>query len=300
MVSENRKKAEAKRRYTVRTKRRSDSSVLSEGVVKKFFSQRGFGFITDRTYGYDVFFNLSSVSNFNPDIPLEGVIVTYNTAYSPKGRKALNITAQYDGIGMFKPSSKKPKEYLLSDDPFVVKRGRRLPAGIEVLETYPYEINVFVRDPAACADKFKKHLIKTGANAVINVREEHKTRSERSCSGRGWHYFTIHRYIGTVARVGRAVTSGVKKSELDDLTEKMKSVRRSNMMKFAFITALKSAIPVVLLNAVFNVFNVPYQLYKIGIEEYLSSDQVFFGICAMAAALAAFCSTDWIWLRKKS
>ncbi len=60
------------------------------GVIKSFLSDKGYGFIKGED-GKDYFFHISDITNFFDNIT-DGLPATFNTAATPKGYKAKNIT----------------------------------------------------------------------------------------------------------------------------------------------------------------------------------------------------------------
>ncbi|MEK9132812.1 MAG: cold shock domain-containing protein [Patescibacteria group bacterium] len=62
-----------------------------KGTIKRL-NEKGFGFITPEEGGQDVFFHANDCASGNFKEMQEGNAVTFDTADSPKGPKATNVT----------------------------------------------------------------------------------------------------------------------------------------------------------------------------------------------------------------
>jgi len=65
---------------------------MHTGKIKKLVRDRGFGFIAD-TDGREVFFHQSSLVGLQYDALTEEQAVTFDIEQSPKGPRAVNISA---------------------------------------------------------------------------------------------------------------------------------------------------------------------------------------------------------------
>jgi CspA family cold shock protein len=65
---------------------------MSEGVVKWFNSEKGFGFITPSDGGKDLFVHFSGIKGNGYKSLEEGQRVSYEAGQGPKGPQATNVT----------------------------------------------------------------------------------------------------------------------------------------------------------------------------------------------------------------
>jgi CRISPR-associated protein (TIGR03986 family) len=64
---------------------------MAKGVIKKWFGDRGYGFISQVNRGGDVYFNTYSLEGVSIDGLQEGLEVTYDLEEGPRGLKASNL-----------------------------------------------------------------------------------------------------------------------------------------------------------------------------------------------------------------
>ena len=66
---------------------------MNNGTVKWFNSSKGFGFITDKATGEDVFVHFSGIAGDGFKSLEEGQAVTFDITDSPRGFQAVNVCA---------------------------------------------------------------------------------------------------------------------------------------------------------------------------------------------------------------
>ena len=64
---------------------------MSNGTVKFFNNVKGFGFINPEEGGKDIFFHANDLADGRIDDLNEGDVVTFESAESEKGPKAVNV-----------------------------------------------------------------------------------------------------------------------------------------------------------------------------------------------------------------
>ena len=64
---------------------------MSKGTVKKFFTERGFGFITPDGGGDDVFVHVSAIEGPDSKELSEGQHVEFDVEQGPKGPQAKSV-----------------------------------------------------------------------------------------------------------------------------------------------------------------------------------------------------------------
>ena len=65
---------------------------MNNGTVKWFNSSKGFGFITDKATGEDVFVHFSAIQGEGFKSLEEGQAVTYDLTEGARGMQAANVT----------------------------------------------------------------------------------------------------------------------------------------------------------------------------------------------------------------
>ena len=236
--TENSKKREGKSRDTSHQDSKSVPEANERGFISRYFEDKSFGFIKDKSDNH-IFFHKSSITNFNGSIPKEGMLVSFATVNTSKGPNALNVSLLKNEEPM----------YDVSEELFVIRKGRFLPRGTEIIDTYPWIIHAVCRDPNDHEAIFKSRLNKLGANAVLNVVLSKETRSE-SGTGRGTHYYTMHNFYGVVARVGTRSLNGQKLSDLPDLNPVIEGKHSSLVSLKRTMIALT-----IVISLVFGIFN---------------------------------------------
>ena len=64
---------------------------MNTGTVKWFFSQKGFGFITNEQSGKDIFVHFSGIALNGFKTLEEGQQVSFDTTQGPRGEQAVNV-----------------------------------------------------------------------------------------------------------------------------------------------------------------------------------------------------------------
>lgn len=183
----------------------------NKGIIKKYFEDKGFGFILDE-FNKEIFFHRADITEFSENTSLEGCAAAFALTNTPKGVKACNVK-------IF--PTEKPL-YKVADDFFIIKEGRRIPHGYILIDEFPWEIENICVDESNSDPIFRSRLEEIGANAVINVTRKLSTSTERKFGG-GTKYSTLYNIKGTVARIGELSNSGVDVTELADLNKKCES-----------------------------------------------------------------------------
>lgn len=173
------------------------------GIVKSFVEEKGYGFI--QTEQKSIFFHLNDVHFDDMDKIEIGQAVKFDEIPTPKGNKAVDISiAKINDL-----------KFVYPDKPIISFGKHKLPDGYVVLDESDYEIFVNLRDPNKLERYIQHDLAILGANAAINIEVDRYTAEEDSDSGHGTHYYTVHRFVGKLARVGKICSKGQPYSAKD-------------------------------------------------------------------------------------
>ncbi|SFS31716.1 Cold shock protein, CspA family [Succinivibrio dextrinosolvens] len=233
------------------------------GIVKSFVADKGYGFI--QTEQETVFFHLNDVLNEDKDKIKIGQAVKFDVIPTPKGNKATAVSI----------ADKDELRFVIPTTPIFSFGNDKLPDGNIVLEDSNFEIFVEVRNPHDMESYFNHYLTEFGANAVINIRDEKYTGEERARGSsfsfnyrRGIHYFTIHKFIGKVAIVGKISSNGQKYSDINLKTIVAK--KRINRIQFSKNQRIRIAKKLAISSPIFFLLSFGYYLIDSDFSIYSS------------------------------
>lgn len=192
---------------------------MKTGIIKSYVEEKGYGFI--QTEDNSVYFKVEDLSYDCLDKIKIGQAVTFDEVPTPKGNKAVDVSI----------ADKKELKYEFPEETIILRKHEKLKDGYVLLDNSNFEVFVNLRNPNNLEAFFTKYLSILGANAAIDVVLS-KTTGEEPGTGQGIHCYTIHKFSGKIARVGKISSEGQSISELPDLNSQIETIIEENSVKF--------------------------------------------------------------------